>query len=108
MRKIEQEMVSAIRNFKDWKSGNTEVTCLRAHTLIWIHVFLHGNLIATIIFKNENLQHGKIELTNSGWATRTTHSRLNAIIIGITGLSDRFTSKDSSNRVFYGDWHRAS
>ena len=69
MRKIERLMNDAIKNGKDFKLANTEViSCSNV-----IDVFLHGNLIARI---GETW----IELFDGGHQTKTTKSRLNAIL----------------------------
>lgn len=70
MRKIEQQMLNAIRQKKDWRSGNTSVEKIGATE---IHVKLFNNLIATI-------RQDKIYLSNCGYLTATTKSRLNAIL----------------------------
>ena len=69
MRKIEREMNAAIRDSRDWKSGNTEV---HFHDGVSF-VFLHGNCIAQV---KEN----SIRLFDGGWQSNTTKSRLNAIL----------------------------
>ena len=76
MRKIESQMVAAIKSNKDFKVANTEVTNEGNVS----RVFLHGNQIATI---GENF----IQLFDGGWQTSTTKSRLNAILseFGMTG-----------------------
>lgn len=70
MRKIELEMVSAIRNKKNWGGRNT--------TVHWnhneIHVRLHGNLIAVIIPSKS------VTLSSCQWRSKITKSRLNAIL----------------------------
>ena len=117
MRKIEQEMIKTILSSRDWKSGNTEVRTstsgiYREPNIV--EVLLHNNIIARMHYgEGDNGTGWTMNLTNCGWATRTTHSRLNAIIEGITGLSDKFTSKNSNNRTFskigYGSsWERVS
>jgi hypothetical protein len=69
MRKIESQMIAAIKAGKDLKVANTEViACPNV-----VDVFLHGNLIARI---GETW----IELFDGGWQTQTTKSRLNAIL----------------------------
>jgi hypothetical protein len=69
MRKIESQMVAAIKAGKDWKLANTEViACSNVSD-----VYLHGNLIARI---GETW----IEIFDGGWQTNTTKSRLNAIL----------------------------
>lgn len=130
MRKIEQEMIGAIisgmGNFNnkcedlvsvyyparlrtnDWEQGNTGV-----YTYVYylsetnidkfqIEVALHGNIIARLSYGEHRQGRGwTMRLENCGYETKTTHSRLNAIIEGITGLSHRFTSKNSSPKTFY-------
>ncbi len=78
MRKIESDMVHAIKRGKNWKSGNTEVFVNNHGCAL---VYLHGNLIATVGWN-------RLQLFDGGWRTATTKSRLNAII---NGLCDGFT-----------------
>jgi len=73
MRKIEQQMVEALQNGKDWQQGNTAVTSTGT-------VYLHGNRIA---YRNRN---GAMEMdfyNVSKWDTKTTRSRCNAIGFGV-------------------------
>lgn len=69
MRKIEKDMVAAIKAKKNWKSGNTRVDIEDGAVL----VRLHGNLIAQI---GESV----LDISDCGWPTVTTRSRLNAVI----------------------------
>jgi hypothetical protein len=71
MRKIEQQMNAAIRDSRNWCSGNTSVT-FDPETQE-SKVFLHGNHIATI---GENF----VQIFDGGWQSNTTKSRLNAIL----------------------------
>ena len=69
MRKIELQMIAAIKDSKDLKVANTEViSCTHVSD-----VYLHGNLIARI---GETW----IELFDGGYQSKTTKSRLNAIL----------------------------
>jgi hypothetical protein len=68
MRKIERQMCDAIRDSKDWKSGNTEVF----HVDGAARVFLHNNLIAVVTDDD-------VRIFDGGWQSNTTKSRLNAI-----------------------------
>jgi len=73
MRKIEQEMVQAVRDQRDWKQDNTEVI---VDSVGWCQVYLHGNHIAMIDefgrdYPNLN--------TFVQWPTVTTRSRLRAL-----------------------------
>lgn len=71
MRKIEQAMLFAINNKGNWRSSNTEVVrSFNSHS----NVYLHGNHIATV------KDNGDVSISNAGWRTNTTKSRLNAII----------------------------
>ena len=70
MRKIEQQMNAAIRDFRNWKSGNTEV--IADHDGV-SRVYLHGNKIAEI---GDDF----VQIFDGGWQSVTTKSRLNAIL----------------------------
>ena len=74
MRKIERQMCDAIRDSKDWKSGNTRVTNFYNdnNELVATSVFLHDNLIAEVTDTDVTIYDG-------GWQSNTTKSRLNAI-----------------------------
>ena len=77
MRKIEADMIAAIRAHRPWKSGNTQVKiCPNTGQC---GVFLHDNLIATECGPGWMI-------CDCGWQTTTTKSRLNAIL---TSLFDR-------------------
>ena len=74
MRKIEQQMIAAIKGNTDWKSANTEVihTCDNVNSPV-SHVYLHGNKIAEV---GDDF----LKLFDGGWQTTTTKSRLNALL----------------------------
>jgi hypothetical protein len=82
MRKIEQQMMDAIKSRCNWAGGNTQVTPRidSDGMLLDIHVFLHGNHIATI---KDDPYCGSIVLVNEAtvqkWPTNTTRSRLRAM-----------------------------
>jgi hypothetical protein len=70
MRKIEKQIISAIKNNQDLKIANSEViSCTNVSD-----VYLHGNLIARI---GETW----MELFDGGYQSNTTKSRLNAASI---------------------------
>ena len=69
MRKIEEQMNAAIRENRNWSSGNTSVTTSDDGVS---NVYLHGNLIATV-------DDDSLTLFDGGWQTVTTKSRLNAL-----------------------------
>ena len=70
MRKIEQQMIEAIKENRNWKSGNTSV-CYSADYGT-SRVYLHDNLIAIVSDTD-------VEVFDGGWQSNTTKSRLNAI-----------------------------
>ena len=74
MRKIESEMIAAIKGNTDWKSANTEVrhTCDNVNPPV-SHVYLHGNKIAEV---GDDF----LKLFDGGYQSKTTKSRLNAIL----------------------------
>lgn len=91
MRKIETEMIDAIRSFMypskwhkelEWSKDNTTV---QSH-LGTIKVFLHGNCIARLAVNAQGTLK-RLQLSNCGYLTPTTKSRLNAIL-GMWGHPD--------------------
>tara|TARA_R110000787_G_scaffold268829_1_gene375422 strand:+ start:356 stop:778 length:423 start_codon:yes stop_codon:yes gene_type:complete len=83
MRKIEEQMLEAIRDKKNWSSGNAAVTIFSEGELSNLinykaHVSLHGHTIAIVDYLNDNSVHIDLE-TLAEWPTRTTTSRLRAL-----------------------------
>jgi hypothetical protein len=78
MRKIEQEMIAAINERRSWKKDNTEVIVNASKYIdnyeVEICVLLYDNIIATIIPDSE------ITISDCGWQTVTTKSRLNVLL----------------------------
>ena len=74
MRKIESQMIDAIKSETDWKSGNTKVINFYndAKECVVTSVFLHDNLIAEVTDNDMTIFDG-------GWQSNTTKSRLNAL-----------------------------
>lgn len=82
MRKVEQQMIDAITNGREFRQGNTVVReewgraqqpC-ELDSRCWV-VYLHGNEIARWWPENEVLW-----VSDAGWRTPTTKSRLNALL----------------------------
>lgn len=73
MRQIEKEMISAIKEGRNWSKSNTAV--YKSNGCVCVH--LHGNNIARIH------PDGRREFSNAGWRSNTTKSRLNAMGAGI-------------------------
>lgn len=83
MRKIEQAMLAAIKQGKNWSQGNTYVEFNAAKDKC--SIFLHSNHIATIIPDNNG---GLAVYTDTNtllyWPTPTTKSRLRALGVNLT------------------------
>ena len=83
MRKIEQNMLTAIHNRRNWKENNTcvEFSDHVGNPFMDATVYLHGNPIAYL------LPDGSIEPdcdTLGEWPTPTTKSRLRALGVDLT------------------------
>ena len=89
MRQIEQQMIDAIKQRKDWKKDNTRIETINYNdTYVCSNVYLHNNLIG-VVGTNQ------VEVFDGGWQTNTTKSRLNAIINEFCdGLTDGVFQKD--------------
>ena len=85
MRKIEQQMNTAIQNNKNWQSANTAVTFDEESSVS--SVFLHGNKIAEI---GDTF----IRLFDGDHQTNTTKSRLNAILSEHGECGDKVFAKN--------------
>jgi molybdopterin-guanine dinucleotide biosynthesis protein A len=80
MRQIEKQVVGAFVRGEYARKDNTES--------VGGHLYLHGNEIA---YRDDA---GNIEITHAGWHSRTTRSRLNAVL--------QLAEKNA--RVFIKDW----
>ena len=77
MRKVEQQMNSALRNRKNFSSGNTTVIQNDDNTA---DIFLHGNCIGYVDYSGKIAPtSGTLKISDAGWQTVTTKSRLNAL-----------------------------
>lgn len=74
MRKVEEDMVTAVITYTSWRLRNTSVE-VNGGTVI---VSLHGNPI----FKKD-INTGSAQFTLAGWDTNTTRSRLRALGVGV-------------------------
>jgi hypothetical protein len=88
MRKIESDMVAAIRSRRDYKCGNTQVLQADRENG-YGEVRLHGNIISRFNYNN-----GIIEFADCGYRTATTKSRLNALIHAFTKKGQGIYQKD--------------
>ncbi len=89
-------MIKAINNKKNWMSGNTEVFEQNGE----IFVKLHGHLIAKISAAPLR----QIQIYDAGYQTKTTKSRLNAILdhFYLPRISQRDFVWYLDNEVFEG------
>jgi hypothetical protein len=83
-RKIENQMIEAIKNNQDWHSANTVVEFNEGVSV----VKLHGHVIAKV-------SDSFIQLFDGGHQTNTTKSRLNAILNGCGLPGERVFAKKS-------------
>jgi len=74
MRKIEKEVIGAFINGDTKTMGNTQ--SVFNHATRSLDLLLHGNRIATMS-NRDGVK--KLWVSNAGWPTRTTQSRLNAL-----------------------------
>lgn len=72
MRKLEKEMIVAVRSLKSFSKSNTAVNVDGAN----VRVYLHGNLIYQII-------NGVKSFSLAGWNSNTTRSRLQALGVNV-------------------------
>ena len=73
MRKIEKEMIAAVKDRRNWKSGNTEVFVTQLGDTA---VKLHGSTIAVFM---HGIDGHPCNTAWQKWPTRTTASRLRAL-----------------------------
>ena len=86
MRKIERQMIDAVKSNANWQSANTSVSYNEENDVSIVR--LHGNKIAEI---GDNF----VQVFDGGWQTVTTKSRLNVIINEFcNALTDGVFQKD--------------
>ena len=85
MRKIESQMLTAIRNNDNWQSANTSVHYNEENDVSIVR--LHGNKIAEV---GDDF----VQIFDGGWQTNTTKSRLNAILSEHGESGDKVFQKD--------------
>jgi hypothetical protein len=105
MRKVEKQMIDAILQKQCKTISNTTVVTTRDNDLGQIsEVYLHGNKIASIYWQSMAL-----EVSNCGWQTVTTKSRLNAILgkfcnIGIAQRKGQWLYANYDSVEGWGKW----
>lgn len=93
MRKIEEEMLEAIRKQRNFKRGNTRVRTGRNFS----NVYLHGNHIAIITATTK-------KFNMCGWNSVTTRSRLNAL--GANVCQRKFTPYHNGEAIDSAKWYK--
>ncbi len=79
MRKIEEQMLEAIRHKENWSHANTAVSIFsEGKTTYEACVLLHGHIIAVVDYLNDDRVHINL-VTLAEYPTRTTMSRLRAL-----------------------------
>ena len=89
MRKIEQDMLAAIRCAKSyWKQANTEIKSgIMPSGHHRVYVYLHGNEIAYCDVDRSSRHIGRVKVNHdvlASWPTVTTKSRLRALGVDLT------------------------
>ena len=88
MRKIEEQVCSAIHSGKDFASGSSRVEHINFKDLpSRAYYYLHDNNIAEI-------HHDCIKINHCGYITATTRSRLNALLVEFCGPDYRVSMSD--------------
>lgn len=99
MRVCEQKMIGKLRNMESGNcGGNTKVIVVDGEAV----VYLHGNAIARYAPQDKLLG-----ISNCGWETSTTKSRLNAILqaFGLVGIHQhKFVWYRGNERFMSREW----
>ncbi len=74
MRKITEQAALAFANAWEFGKSNTMVTVEHVDGVEQTKLFLHGNLIASMM-------NGELMMTLAGWPTPTTRERLNGLLV---------------------------
>ena len=99
MRKIEQKVIDAVLGGYDANLGNTEVT----HANGVASVRLFGHLIAEYVTPwGGDEHHGTLRVWHAGCPTRTTASRINALVKGLTGVNHNAMTVRQGEPLFEG------
>ena len=73
MRKIESQMIGAIKTKSCFTNNNTRVDYVASENIS--EIFLHGNLISIYRHNDDSMY-----ISSCGWESNTTKSRLNALL----------------------------
>lgn len=92
MRKITEQAALAFANQRKFSGSNTLVTVEQIDGVDQTKLFLHGNLIASML-------NGELMMTLAGWPTPTTRERLNGLL-NILGRPEGFWQ--SKHRQWFG------
>ena len=98
MRKIDKNVVNAVNNRFNYKSGNTRVEVVNNEGAKNVFVYLHGNLIYQIV---DNVAF----FTLAGWNTPTTLGRLNAL--GVNVKQKNYKAVFNGREIALDTWYEA-
>src|SRR5699024_10600988 len=98
MSKIEQKVIDAVLGGYDANLGNTEVT----HANGVASVRLFGHLIAEYVTRWGSEHRGALRVWHAGYPTRTTASRINALVKGLTGVNHNAMTVRQGQPLFEG------
>lgn len=94
MRKIEQELLEAIKNRTNWSKSNSQVTFYDNKC----YVYLYGYNIAVLDYVEDTIT--QIRLYSQGFKTKTTKSRLNTVL--------ELATKYTNNYIYYYNIYQQS
>lgn len=98
MRTIDKNVVNAVNNRFNYKSGNTRVEVVNNEGMKNVFVYLHDNLIYQIV-------NNVAFFTLAGWNTQTTRSRLQALGVNVTQRN--FTAVFNGREIATDTWYKA-
>ena len=98
MRNIERNVVTAVRNCLNYKSGNTRVEVVNNEGVKNVFVYLFGKLIYKIV-------NGDEFFTLAGWNTQTTRNRLHAL--GVDVNQKNFAPIYNGVEIDTNAWYKA-
>jgi hypothetical protein len=94
MRKIEQELLEAIKTRTNWSKSNSQVSFHNDKC----YVYLHGHNIAVLDYVEDNIT--EIKLYSQGYLTKTTKSILNIVL--------ELATKHTDDYIYYYNLYQQS
>lgn len=101
MRQIEERMVNAVNNYRNFSCSNTVVNVSKENGCTVIRVYLHNNCIFE---KAQNLDGLFVRsFTLAGWNTNVTRSRLRAL--GVDVYQKNYTPMYNGKEISKSKWY---